>query len=434
MKNILIIIQIDFLKAGNQTLLNTVEGYIDNGYFVHLLTSNPADNPDYYQYGELPSKIQKGLKIYRFQTASAKIKALRRKNSKVQSNQIIINRKANDTVGFAPSGINFQQYITILSFVIGGYRKAREIMRHNRIDLFYGYELYGAILASLLRKTNRTRFVTRFQGTYLFPYLNDKFLRLKMPAQYHSIRIKSDLIIMTNDGTHGDVACKRLNPRTKFIFLINGLSDAIYLDKNVDREAILEKLHIPSRRLIVLASSRLVDWKRLDRVVDIAFSLKNDFNNNDFSFIVAGDGIEFEAIKRKVSQMNLDNYVFLLGSVKREELNQLYNISDLVASFFDLSNFSNTIIEATACGRPVISIDDNSSNELLKNGYNSILIKKDDDLIKNAANAINDIATSDDLMIKLQKNAYVMSEQILSWPERMKKEIEVIESLELGTK
>ena len=109
----------------------------------------------------------------------------------------------------------------MISFVGGGLKPAMEIMNNNDIDVVYGYELYGAILANIIHKRfPQKTFVTRFQGTYLYPYLNDKMLRFHMPAQYHSLKIKSDLIIMTNDGTRGDIACAKLNPSTNSLFLI----------------------------------------------------------------------------------------------------------------------------------------------------------------------------------------------------------------------
>lgn len=426
MKNILIIIQIDFLKAGNQTLINTVRGYIRNGFFVHLLTCNKAGNSEYYQYEELDSEIQSGLKIYRFQTVASRIR-FKKKRSTLSKDTKAITRKTNDIVDFSSRHINIQQYITMMSFVLGGYKCAMDIISKNKIDILYGYELYGAILANKIHKhVPNAVFVTRFQGTYLYPYLNNKHLRFQMPAQYHSIKIKSDIIIMTNDGTRGDIVCKQLNSDTKFMFLINGLSDHIHLDDNVNRKEVLRKYNINEKKNVLLASSRLVDWKRVDRIIKIASTLKSKLMNDDFVCLIAGYGNEYEALNNMIEQHNLQSCVYMLGKVDREDLNDLYNISDIVLSFFDLSNFSNTIIEAVACGRPVITINDGSTDELLRNNYNSILINNDQYLIKNASLEIHQLLINEKRLEQLKQNAYNSRKLVKSWDERMKMEVEAV--------
>jgi glycosyltransferase involved in cell wall biosynthesis len=424
-RQLLLIVQVDFLKAGNQTLLNTIEGYIANGFYIHLLTANQANNPEYYQFCELPKLVRENLSIYRFKTTASKI----RKSFYpfIAHSKNDIRRNSGEVINFVQKRYNWEQYLTIVSFISGGMPILKNIIRKFKIDYIYGYEIYGIILGYLLHKfyLKDAVFIKRFQGTYLFPFLEKWDISFRLPAHYIAIKCKADLTVMANDGTRGDEVINRLNPSSRYLFLMNGVSSDIERMDNIDKKAILSQYVIGgiNYRIVLLSSSRIVNWKRVDRCIDIMNFLINDEKIKDILLIIIGDGEEQKAMKQKAERYKINGNIVFTGWIDHNLLNSMFNIADLVLSLYDISNLSNTIIEALICGKPVLTIDDGSTKYLLKNNYNSILVKLDDDLIRNAACEILKVYNSVDILNDLKNNAFISSQNILSWEDRMKTEI-----------
>jgi len=423
--NILVIVQVDFLKAGNQTLLNTIEGYIANGFYVHLVTANQANNPEYYQFYELPEHVKESLSIYRFKTTASKIRKIFRPQKKCSKGDL--HRKSDEVIKFVKKKYNWQQYFTILSFISGGMKTLIKIVNEVKIDYIYGYEIYGVILGKILHKyyLKNAILIKRFQGTYLFPYLNKWDIAFRLPAHFIAIKCKADLTIMANDGTRGDKVIEKLNPCSKYLFLKNGVSSNIIRMDSISKNEILINYldEVINYKIILVSSSRIVDWKRLDRCIDIMNLLVKKKNIKDILLIIVGDGEEQLEMKKRAKMYGIEKNIVFTGWINHHDLNNIFNIADIVLSLFDISNLSNTIIEALICGKPILTIDDGSTKELLINYYNSILVKLDDELITNSAKEIEILYNSADILNKLKNNALLSSKNILSWENRMKIEI-----------
>jgi len=94
----------------------------------------------------------------------------------------------------------------------------------------------------------------------------------------------------------------------------------------------------------------------------------------DAKLTIIGDGPQKQELLDGVRKLRLESKVFLLGYVKHENLPDYYNDSDIfiLPSLFE--GMSNTILEAMACGLPIITTDTGGTKELIKG--NGIIIKK----------------------------------------------------------
>ncbi len=70
------------------------------------------------------------------------------------------------------------------------------------------------------------------------------------------------------------------------------------------------------------------------------------------------------------------------GQVKREEMPQLYNQIDLYICASTSEGFSQSVLEASACGRGVISTRVGGCEDLITEGYNGFFIERDLSAIK----------------------------------------------------
>ncbi len=109
-----------------------------------------------------------------------------------------------------------------------------------------------------------------------------------------------------------------------------------------------------------LAAGALVPYKRFDLIVKA-------FNALDRRLVVAGGGPEMERL-RKLARGNVQ----VLGWVTSKELRRLYRTAKGLVSAAR-EDFGIVIVEAQACGCPVIAFGAGGAPEIIQDGMNGIL-------------------------------------------------------------
>ena len=101
--------------------------------------------------------------------------------------------------------------------------------------------------------------------------------------------------------------------------------------------------------------------------------------------------------------MGLSGKVLFLGFVPHDELPIYYNMADVYVLPSLYEEWSNTIMEAMACGTPVVATDVGGNSYLIKNMETGLLIPPRNPKI--LAEALSAILDNKELAIKLAENA-----------------------------
>ena len=88
----------------------------------------------------------------------------------------------------------------------------------------------------------------------------------------------------------------------------------------------------------------------------------------------AGDGEEREGLINRISSMGLKETVHLMGNVAHNRLTQILNAADIFILTSVAEGVPNAILEAMACGLPVVATDVGGISEVVKPGVNGFLI------------------------------------------------------------
>lgn len=97
---------------------------------------------------------------------------------------------------------------------------------------------------------------------------------------------------------------------------------------------------------------RLAPVKRIEQIV-YAFS-KAFANNNNVKLIIVGEGNERKKIERIVKAKNIEKRVTMTGTLSREKVAELINRADALVCYSKWETFGVPVIEAWACGKPVV--------------------------------------------------------------------------------
>jgi glycosyltransferase involved in cell wall biosynthesis len=169
-----------------------------------------------------------------------------------------------------------------------------------------------------------------------------------------------DAVFYSEELHEGMAAQYHLDPNN--ISLIRARIDTdIYKVQHVDAE-FMERYNLPQEGKKIVMATRLEDSKKswVDNLLDFAELIAA--GNEKAHIVIAGEGPLFDVIKNRAASIN-KNYstepiVHVIGPVFRmRELNQLYNYADIVAGN------GRGILEAMACGKPVVIIGESGEGE-----------------------------------------------------------------------
>lgn len=97
----------------------------------------------------------------------------------------------------------------------------------------------------------------------------------------------------------------------------------------------------------------------------------------DASLIVAGDGPEKDRLHQLAAELNLKNTEFT-GRIVPRHMPALYDKADVYLNSPSIDNMPNSIIEAFACGLPVVSTNAGGIPYIVENGRTGLLVDSDD--------------------------------------------------------
>lgn len=154
---------------------------------------------------------------------------------------------------------------------------------------------------------------------------------------------------------------------------------------------------------ICFAGRILYESKGLDVILEALTKI-----DRNWILRIAGMGSskEMKKLKRSIVKYNLTDRVVIVGKLKTKELADFYSSSDIYVSASKWEGFGLTIVEAMACGLPIIAYKNSGPSEILGNGDFGILTeKKVDELAEN----INNLIVDKNKMQKLQKKSILRS-------------------------
>ncbi len=127
----------------------------------------------------------------------------------------------------------------------------------------------------------------------------------------------------------------------------------------------------------VLYSGRLVKVKRLDAVIRTWAEVVRK-SQAPLVLDLAGFGPERDVLERLVSELGLGDSVRFLGYLDEERMIRAYQEASLFVSFSRDEGLPNSVLEAMACGLPLVLSDIGPHREILADSGAGVLADPDD--------------------------------------------------------
>ena len=166
----------------------------------------------------------------------------------------------------------------------------------------------------------------------------------------------------------------------------------------------------------VLYVGRLDYRKGLIDLIKVAQILKD--NKKPIKILIVGTGPLYKYIKAMIRKYDLDN-IELTGYVPRKRLLWLYRNAEIFTFPSHYEGLPTVILEAMACGLPVVASDIPAHRDIIIHGYNGLLSRRGspDSIARN----ILTLTENEKLQRKLGKNARKTIENKFTWDKICKK-------------
>ena len=229
----------------------------------------------------------------------------------------------------------------------------------------------GTCCGALLRRPT----IGALFGTFLYPHLSTIRGRLGHFEEILAFKSPVDRLVILNDGTRGDDVARALGvPDSRVRFWMHGL-DLESCDAAVQANGRAE-LGLPSDVPIVVSANRLVDWKRVDRLLRAAPEILAA--RPQTLFAISGDGPERQALERLTRELSIEHAVRFLGSLQRDLNLRLIASADVFCALYDYSCVGVALLEALGCAVPVVVADTGATRDFVEDGENGLIVGADD--------------------------------------------------------
>ncbi|MBB4810269.1 glycosyltransferase involved in cell wall biosynthesis [Acinetobacter johnsonii] len=399
-KKILFLSAIDFKEKSIQVIKKTPEFYASKGWNVDYIVARDNVPKGNYSYEDEITPV--GVNVERFYWTLLRLRSVGNKYLSLFFSK-------------------FASFLVILGLTFRGYKK----IKSNSYDVIYGYEFHG-VLALLLLKPflKNQKIVTRFQGTFVNEMIEKKqWLRLLFNFDLLiALRVTADLTIMTDDGTSGDKALRKIRG-------LNKLGNIKFWSNGVDE---IEHRQWPVRteeKVKIVSISRLVGWKRVDRCIKVVEALVERGYVN-FEYEIIGGGELRHQLESMVDSLGLNSFIRFVGPLSHHKALESLKNSQIFFSMYDSSNVGNPLLEAIRANKLIVTLNNGDTGSWIQHKVNGLIYSPDGNYYEQAA--IDIIETADNINVRsfiLEKLNETEKNRLWDWSERLGSEESLVRSL-----
>lgn len=278
--------------------------------------------------------------------------------------------------------------------------KIAEVIKNEQLDLMHvHYAIPHAVCAILGRDMagSDIGIVTTLHGTDITVLGSDSSLK---EAIKYGIE-KSDVVTAVSNSLR-DQTYDMINPDKTIQTIYNFVDEREY--KAADPGSLKQDLGIDEKDKVLIHVS---NFRNVKRVPDIIETFHRVQKHVPSKLLLVGDGPEMGRTVQQVKELGLEQHVLFLG--KRDNLSELYNISDIKLLMSEKEAFGLVLLEAMACGVPCIGTNIGGIPEIIESGKNGYLVELGD--IEDAASRAIGILTDAKQHETLKKGSLETVEQ-----------------------
>ena len=287
-------------------------------------------------------------------------------------------------LGYSNTLVNdceLKKYVYLLApfmFLSAIFRLFRLHRKHGFDVIHAQWLLPNGFIGAVLCKVYKLPLVITMQGSDMFIAKQNPFF--KWLATW---TLKQTTMVTSVTPTFLPEPAALGVPDAKRCLIPNGVDPEAFPPPAHQQLAALRKaLSVPADNLIVFALGRIVLKKGFDFLVQALPLVCKEVPN--ITFIIGGDGTDLDRLKTLAKDLGVSDNVRLPGTINRTDVPAYFHLCDVftLPAVFDpkgnVDGCPNVILEAMACGKPVVASNISGIPGVVKNGETGILVKEKD--------------------------------------------------------
>jgi L-malate glycosyltransferase len=303
-------------------------------------------------------------------------------------------------IGKDKNNLHYQTNKDLLVYSLKAYFYSKKLVKKNNYDLVHAwFGIPNGFIALLLGKP----YIVALRGSDV-PFYNTRFKVFdKLFFQHLSKLVWERAKVVTANSQGLKELAQKIAPKQKIEVVYNGVDTNFFKpDSPV------------AKKNIILFVGRLIERKGVNYLLE-AFSQINFKKRESWQIWLVGEGPEKDNLESLAKRLKIVPQVKFLGRKSKEGLVKIYNQAKIFVLPSLNEGMSNTILEAMACGLPIITTSVGGSKELIKN--NGLIVKPKSG--KELMQAIKEYIDSSDLLKRHGQESGKMAKK-MSWGKAAK--------------
>ncbi|RZT22586.1 MULTISPECIES: N-acetyl-alpha-D-glucosaminyl L-malate synthase BshA [Fictibacillus] len=288
--------------------------------------------------------------------------------------------------------------------------KMAEVAKREKLDLLHvHYAVPHAVCAVLAKQMldDHIKIVTTLHGTDITVLGYD-------PSLSEMIKFgieKSDVVTAVSHQLKEDTE-QLLKTRKEIIPVHNFVDERVYYRRDNNSE-LKQTYGIKDDEKVIVHISNFRPVKRIQDVIKAFSMIRNEMASK---LLLIGNGPELTVACELVRELNIEDDVLFLG--KQENVGELFSICDLKLLLSEKESFGLVLLEAMACGVPVIGTRIGGIPEVVVDGETGYMVEVGDTAAV-ASKAVS-LLKDDDKLSRFRENSVLhvrenfLSEKIVS--------------------
>jgi glycosyltransferase EpsD len=274
------------------------------------------------------------------------------------------------------------------------YKELKNIVAQNKYDIIHCHTPLGGVvgrLSAIGARKKGTKIIYTAHGFHFYKGAPIRNWLTFYPIEKLLSRYTDHLITINNEDY---LLATRKKFKAKAIDHVHGVGVDVHRFKPVDKnrkEELKKSFGYHANDFLLFYAAEMNQNKNQAFLIRTIELLKNKIPQ--VKLILAGDGPLLEDCQKLANQLGVSHMVDFLGL--RQDIDQILPMCDIAVASSLREGLPVNIMEAMACGLPVIAVDNRGHRELIQNNKNGWLIRKKD--IVQFAVKINQLAENEEV-------------------------------------
>ncbi len=250
------------------------------------------------------------------------------------------------------------------SYILKDYISLKKVVEEFRPDIIHCHNSIENILSVFLKKSNKSFKLIR-------SIHNVKSTKKKFMSSY---LLNCNDYIITNCSDFRDRLIAEQNIFPNKVKIIKGFVNENKFNISINKNFLSEKFGVNKNSLKIGMVARFQPHRGQKILIEAFCKLIKDGHSN-IKLILVGRGEELENLKKYVKKINQDKNIIFTGYIK-DNLPDLLNSLDVFVLLQEGSDGScRAVLEAMACGLPVVTVFKGALKDTVVDGYNGLFIE-----------------------------------------------------------